>query len=118
MQSKHGSLEGAILSTLWNLEKDGVFTNTVKDVFESLAKTEDEKRAYTTIKTVMDRLHEKNILIRYKQGKKFYYRTVYSNNEIVVNSLNEVANRYCNGDISRLAQICNSLLKESHLVGV
>jgi predicted transcriptional regulator len=116
MLSKHGTLESAILSTLWNLEKDGIYKNSVKDVFDMLAKNDNEKRAYTTIKTVMDRLHEKNILLRFKQGRKFYYRTAYSNSEIVVNSLNEIANRYCAGDLKQLACILDSLINKPELI--
>ena len=36
MLSKHGTLEGAIMSTLWELEKDGIYTNSVKDVYNIL----------------------------------------------------------------------------------
>ena len=117
MLSKHGILESAILSTLWDLEKEGIMTNTVKDVYDILAKNTTEKRAYTTIKTVMDRLFEKNILLRYKQGKKFFYRIAFSNIEIVINSLQEIANRYCNGSLSRLSTILKTI-ENDHLVGV
>lgn len=117
MLSKHGSLESAILSTLWDLEKDGVMTNTVKDVYDILAKNSSEKRAYTTIKTVMDRLFEKKILLRYKQGKKFFYRTAFSNDEVVINSLQEIANRYCNGSLSQVSKILKTI-DNDRLVGV
>jgi len=103
MLSKHGALESAILSSLWELEESGVYTNTVKNVYDLLAKT--DKKAYTTIKTVMDRLVEKNIILRYKQGKKFYYRTAYTNNEVIIKSLKDIAQRYCNGDMSKLVSI-------------
>ena len=118
MLSRHGSLECAILGALWNLEQNGIYTNSVKDVFDILSQNDDEKRAYTTIKTVMDRLFEKKVLLRYKQGKKFFYRTVYSNNEIVVKSLQETANRYCCGDLARLSLILNSMMEEDLLVSV
>lgn len=118
MLSRHGSLECAILGALWNLEKSGIYTNSVKDVYDILSQNDDEKRAYTTIKTVMDRLFEKRVLLRYKQGKKFFYRTVYSNNEIIVKSLNEIASRYCNGDLSQLSNTLNSMMEENALVGV
>ena len=115
MLSKHGTLEGAILSTLWELESQGIYTNSVKDVYESLNKK--EAKAYTTIKTVMDRLFEKNILLRFKQGKKFFYRTAYSNYEIVANSLKEIADRYCGGDIAKLNQVLQSF-DDKQLIGV
>jgi len=109
MLSKHGSLESAILSTLWGLEQEGIYTNSVKDVYEEMCKNDSEKRAYTTIKTVMDRLHEKNVLMRVKQGRKFYYRTAFSNKQAVIDSLLEISNRYCGGDLSKLTQILHSI---------
>ena len=118
MLSRHGSLESAILSALWGLERQGIYTNSVKDVYEILAQSDDEKRAYTTVKTVMDRLFEKNILLRYKSGKKFFYRTLYSNNETIEKILFETAQRYCNGDLSRLSRVINSMLDEKVLVSV
>lgn len=118
MLSKHGTLESAILSTLWNLEKEGIYTNSVKDVFNILAKNDSEKRAYTTIKTVMDRLHEKNILLRFKQGNKFYYRTAYSNKEVLHNALQEIANRYCAGNMKQLSMELNSMIDNKQLICV
>ena len=117
MLSKHGTLESAILSTLWKMEKEGIYTNSVKDVYNFLSQNDDEKRAYTTIKTVMDRLFEKNILLRFKQGRKFYYRTAYSNQDVLVNSLNEIANGYCQGDLSRLSNVLKTMM-DSKLVNV
>ncbi len=116
MLSKHGTLESAILTVLWELESGGIYTHSVKDVYDAMGKNFIDKRAYTTIKTVMDRLHDKNVLLRFKQGRKFYYRTIMSNREIIINSLTEIASRYCNGDISKLSQILNSL-NEQYLIG-
>ena len=109
MLSKHGTLESAILSVLWKLEEEGSFTHSVKDVYETINTLSNEKKAYTTIKTVMDRLYEKNILMRVKQGRKFFYRTSFSNRDAIINSLNEIALRYCQGDIKKLDQIINSI---------
>lgn len=118
MQSRHGSLESAILSALWGLENKEIYTNSVKDVYDILSKNESEKRAYTTIKTVMDRLYEKKVLLRYKQGKKFFYRTVYSNHETIVSSLRELSNRYCSGNMQKLREVLNSIIDEDCLIGV
>ena len=115
MLSRHGTLEGAILTTLWNLEEKGIKLNTVKDVFESM---DSDKRAYTTIKTVMDRLCLKRMLIREKKGKKFFYRTAYSNNEVVINSLNEISQKYCSGDLRKLFNILETMQVQKQLVGV
>lgn len=109
MNLKHGSLESVILNSLWELERSGIYKNSVKDVFEYINNSNTSKRAYTTIKTVMDRLYEKEILLRIKQGKKFYYRTAYSSSDIISTSLKKIATQYCNGDMQRLAQLASSI---------
>ena len=109
MNFRHGSLESIILNALWELESKGVYKNSVKDVFDYICESQNAKRAYTTVKTVMDRLYEKEILLRIKQGKKFYYRTAYSNNDIITNSLKKIAVQYCNGDINKLIQVASSI---------
>ena len=115
MLSKHGALEGAILTTLWDLEERGLKLNTVKDVYNNMS---DEQRAYTTIKTVMDRLCLKKMLIREKKGKKYYYKTAYSNYEIIVNSLNDISYKYCCGNLTRLFDILRTMQDSKQLVGV
>ncbi|MBQ8476194.1 BlaI/MecI/CopY family transcriptional regulator [bacterium] len=114
MQTKHGILEGAILTTLWELENKGMRFNTVKDVFDNI---KSQQRAYTTIKTVMDRLCTKNILVREKKGKKFFYRTAFTNYEVVVNSLNEISQKYCSGNLSKLFEILESMQESRQLIG-
>lgn len=109
MNLKHGSLESVILNSLWELEKCGIYKNSVKDVYEYINNSNSIKRAYTTIKTVMDRLYEKEVLLRIKQGKKFFYRTAYSSSDIITNSLRKIASQYCNNDMSKLAEIASSI---------
>lgn len=118
MQSKHGALEGAILTTLWNLEEKGIVYNSVKDVFENMNKTNKEKRAYTTVKTVMDRLATKKVLIREKRSKKFLYKTACSNYDMVKTVLNEVSQKYCSGDLSKLYAILETMQTSKKLVKV
>lgn len=71
----YGVLEMSIMNTMWFLQEQNEDANiSVADVVEFLNSNETE-RAYTTIKTVMDRLVSKGILVRYKSGKKFFYRS-------------------------------------------
>lgn len=112
MNFRHGSLESIILNALWELERAGVYKNSVKDVFNYICASETTKRAYTTVKTVMDRLYEKEILLRIKQGKKFYYRTAYSDVDIIMNSLKKIAHQYCNGSMDRLIEVARSISGE------
>ena len=109
MNFRHGSLESIILNALWELEAAGVYKNSVKDVFDYISSTETTKRAYTTVKTVMDRLYEKEVLLRIKQGKKFFYRTAYSNTDIIINSLKKIAVQYCGGNMNKLIRVANSI---------
>ncbi len=104
MNSRHGALESIILNALWELEKSGIYKHSVKEVYDFINGKIDQQRAYTTIKTVMDRLFEKEILLKVKQGSKFYYRTAYSYDDILRSSLEKIANQYCNGDITQLAR--------------
>lgn len=102
MNFKNGSLESLILNTLWELEKQGNYKNSVKEVYENINNVQNTSRAYTTIKTVMDRLYDKGLLLRIKQGKKFFYRTATSSSEIIKNSLEKIAYQYCDGDMVKL----------------
>ena len=118
MESKHGVLEGAILTTLWNLENSGQYKITVKDIFDNINKESDDKKAYTTIKTVMDRLCIKRILIREKINKKFIYRSAYSNYEMIVKSIYEVAQKYCSNDLNKLFRILDDMRVKSQTVRI
>ena len=104
---KHGMLESAIMNVLWNLEEKGLFKSSVKDVHQALNAISKDKKAYTTVKTVMDRLYQKNMLVKTRHGRRYYYRTTYTNQEAVISSLYEIANKYCNGDMAKLAQYLN-----------
>ena len=71
-----GSLEIEILNSFWNLTAiDEDRDISIQDVVDDLS-SNGTQRAYTTIKTVMDRLVTKSILVRYKVGKKFFYKEV------------------------------------------
>lgn len=112
MNQKHGLLESIILNTLWELERAGTYKNSVKDVYDSINSSNVANRAYTTIKTVMDRMFEKELLLRIKQGKKFYYRTTYSSGDIIKNSLEKIAVQYCGGDMSKLARFAQNICEK------
>ena len=71
-----GKLEIDILNSFWSLTKDNEDRDvSIQDIVDDLSANGIE-RAYTTIKTVMDRLTVKAILVRYKVGKKFFRREV------------------------------------------
>ena len=67
-----GELETAVLSTLW--EADGPLP--VRAVVGRLGRR--PALAYTTVLTVLDRLHHKALVTREKDGKAFLYRPAMS----------------------------------------
>lgn len=109
-----GVLEIEILNSIWNLQEQNEDIDiSVAEVVENLNKN-DIERAYTTIKTVMDRLVSKDLLVRYKSGKKFFYKSTQDRCEIAKETLKEVADQFFNGsqvDMYRfIEKECESLL--------
>lgn len=109
MNYSHGSLENEIMKTIWMIEEIEETDVSVNEVQESINRTANSNRAYTTVKTVMDRLVEKNMLVRYKQGKKFFYKTVSSRDEMAQQAIKRLANQYFNNDMNSLAQTIASM---------
>ena len=93
-----GKLEIDILNSFWNLTDSSEDIDiSIQDIVDDLSKNGIE-RAYTTIKTVMDRLTVKSILVRYKVGKKFFYKATMSRNEMAVEAIKETAEQFFNGN--------------------
>jgi predicted transcriptional regulator len=63
-----GELESAVLEVLWGVDEPV----SVKDVQQRLRRR--PALAYTTILTVLDRLHGKGVVARDKDGRAFLYR--------------------------------------------
>lgn len=109
MANTHGSLENEILKTIWMLEEVEEADVSVNEVQAVLNRETVNKRAYTTVKTVMDRLVEKNLLVRYKQGKKFYYKSVSSRDEMAQEAIRKVAKQYFNNDLNLFANVVRNM---------
>ena len=93
-----GLLEIEIMNSIWTLhEQDEDRNISVSDVVEYLNDA-NIARAYTTIKTVMDRLGSKDLLVRYKNGKKFFYRSTLDREEVARESLKEISNQFFKGN--------------------
>ncbi|MEK6720061.1 MAG: BlaI/MecI/CopY family transcriptional regulator [Chloroflexota bacterium] len=56
---------------------------SVGDVVEALHRSQPHEHAYTTIMTVMSRLHEKGVLTRERRGRLYIYRPAASEAELV-----------------------------------
>ncbi len=102
MDLKQGDLENIILNALWDLEGDNkgkIFVGDVQDKIRSSNKT----WAYTTVKTVLDRLVDKEIAIREKDGKKYLYRSVVKRDEAGILALQKVMRQYFKNDVTELS---------------
>lgn len=99
-----GTLEIEILNTFWNLtENDEDRDISIQDVVDELS-AKGTERAYTTIKTVMDRLVAKSILVRYKVGKKFFYKVTMDKREMALDMLSEFTNNFFEGNYADMVR--------------
>lgn len=97
-----GTLEIEILNIIWQIQKEDEDKNiSVKDVVDYLSLKKFD-RAYTTVKTVMDRLSTKDLLVRYRVGKKFYYKSVMDKEEVAKLAIDELLRNFFNGSQSKL----------------
>ncbi len=69
-----GPLETAVMERLWKRRQA-----TVRDVVGDLSRT--RSLAYTTVMTIMTRLHAKGLLTRDRDGKTYVYRPSFSRDE-------------------------------------
>lgn len=103
-----GKLEIDILNSIWRMTDEYEDRDiSIQDVVDDLSENGIE-RAYTTIKTVMDRLTVKSILVRYKVGKKFFYRATMNKSEMALDSVREVASQFFESDYSSLIRFIES----------
>lgn len=108
-----GKLEIDILNSFWKLsEQNEDIDVSIQDVVDDLAELGVE-RAYTTIKTVMDRLTAKSILVRYKVGKKFYYKAACDKREMALDAVKTVAEQFFDGSYSDLLRFVEQECRES-----
>ncbi len=110
----YGILEIEIMNSIWNLQTLNEDANiSVADIVDSL-NSNNVERAYTTIKTVMDRLVSKDILVRYRSGKKYFYRTTIDKNEAAKKAIEDISNQFFDGNYIQMLRFienkCEPLL--------
>lgn len=115
MDLKQGDLENIILNALWDLEGDGSDKIFVGDIQEKI-KSANKKWAYTTVKTVLDRLVDKEIAVREKDGKKYLYRSVVDRDEAGILALKKVVRQYFKNDVNELVACLGRLQTPAKIV--
>ena len=107
-----GKLEIDILNSFWKLaSRDEDSDISIQDIVDDLS-ANGVNRAYTTIKTVMDRLTVKSVLVRYKVGKKFYYKAAMNKNEMALDAVKTVANQFFDGSFSNMIRFVEENIKD------
>jgi predicted transcriptional regulator len=69
-------LERLVMEAVWEQEEA-----TVRSVLEAINASEDKKRAYTTVMTILVKLDRKGLLTRRREGKIDIYTPVMSREE-------------------------------------
>ena len=82
--------EFEVLKALWELGE-----GTVREVLAKLGP--DRDWAYTTAQTLLNRLQEKGCVESDKRGRAFVFRPVFTRDELLGKSLDDLASRVCDG---------------------
>ena len=101
MELKQGDLENIILNALWLMEEEDQEKIDVRDVQERI-RTEDQSWAYTTVKTVLDRLVDKELVLRMKDCKKYLYRTVITREQAGEDAIKKLVKQYFRNNFTDL----------------
>lgn len=111
MHTKQGILENTILNALWNLEENGNDGVVVSDILEKINEG-SQKWAYTTVKTVLDRLVDKKVLKRIKIKRKFCYKSKISRIKAGRDAILRISNQFYKGDLEEMLKAAEQLKKE------
>lgn len=88
--------EFEILELLWAAPRD----MSVGQVLDRLRL--QRPVAYTTVMTLLDKLHQKNAVVRKKKGKAFFYRPQVEKKSVLKRAVQEFSDDYFRGDASNL----------------
>ncbi|MDD3593376.1 MAG: BlaI/MecI/CopY family transcriptional regulator [Candidatus Gastranaerophilales bacterium] len=103
MNLAHGGLENLILNAIWNNDNLEINLLSVANIQEKLNKLNVKKKwAYTTVKTVMDRLVDKGLIDRVKLGKKYLYKSIIQKEDLVRKAILKLSKDFFNGDINAM----------------
>lgn len=98
----YGQLEIEIMNVIWDMQEENEDVNiSIADIVSALTRN-NLCRAYTTIKTVMDRLVTKEILVRYKNGKKFFYKSTIDRDEACKQVMDTISSQFFSGSYVKM----------------
>ena len=109
---KHGDLENIILNALWNIDDDEYEMADVANILQ-LINQNNKKWAYTTVKTVLDRLAEKRLISRIRQNKKYFYKPIVSRQDAGNAAIKKLIAQYFNNNIEDCVDAVEKLRMEA-----
>lgn len=115
IEYKYGDFENIILNAIWYLEENGKDVVSVLDIQTRINAVESKTWAYTTVKTVMDRLVQKALISRLKQSKKYFYKSSYSRLEMGEMNIRKIIKQYYNDDSQEFMMTAESICKEAFI---
>jgi len=101
MDLKQGDFENILMNAIWDMEESECEKIDVSEV-QIFINSEEQSWAYTTVKTVLDRLVKKEMLERIKCNNKFFYKSKISGKEAGIAALEKLAKQYFKGDVRDL----------------
>jgi len=108
MDFKQGDFENVLMNSVWEMEESGFEEIDVSEV-QLRVNSKEQSWAYTTVKTVLDRLVKKDSLERIKFNKKFFYRSKISRKEAGINAIEKLARQYFKGEIRDLIKAADKV---------
>ena len=108
MEFKQGDFENILMNAIWDMEDSEIEQVDVSKV-QSNINTNEQNWAYTTVKTVLDRLVKKDILERIKFNKKFFYKSRISREKAGINAIEKLAKQYFKGDVENLIKTAEKI---------
>lgn len=115
IEYKYGDFENIILNAIWHLEEDGKDIVSVLDIQTRINDIESKTWAYTTVKTVMDRLVQKALISRLKQSKKYFYKSSFSRLEMGEMNVRKVMKQYYNNNAQEFMMTAENICKEAFI---
>jgi len=113
MDLNHGALENLVMNILWNYSDEFKGEMSVNQVWQKLNELNTNKKwAYTTVKTILDRLYDKRLINKIKCGKKYNYTTIMPRLEMAEKALKKVALEYFQNDFEAMTKFVRELAYE------
>ena len=121
MNLNHGALENLVMNILWNYSDEFEGKMSVNQVWQKLNELHTKRKwAYTTVKTILDRLYEKRLINKTKSGKKYNYTTIMPRLEMAEKALKKVALEYFKNDFAEMTKFVREIAyeEEKNLVNI